>query len=221
MTGQEILKEVRHLLNDPRYSRYTEINRAYRRICRETSFNWLRVTSEDALKIKANITTYRINMSGMRVLQRIWVKEPSNEQRWVLLEEAPPQFFEEKVSSNRNADATDNTKRPDFYKLEGGQNATITFTPTPDQAYTTRVDFIRHFETIGREESPAIPNAYHDTVAMLAAGMILQTRGNPQEDFAVGGQYIADAMGQVANLVRDSHPNRTIDFDRTQQDWLR
>jgi len=220
MTGQEILEEVRQIINDPAYTRFNEINRAYRRICQITKFNWLRERSETLLSIKSGVTEYYVSMPKVRVLQRIWVKEPSDYQRWKLMEEVPPQLFEEKVADNRNNDATDDTKRPEFYKLEGGPTRIITVTPTPDQDYTARVDYIKHYQQIGREDMPVIPEAYHDTIVQMAAGYILETSPDP-----IKQQYASRLLDRTANesadLVRDTHANRTENIDRVPTTWLR
>jgi len=220
MKGKDILEEVRHLTNDPAYSRFTEINRAYRRICRITKYNWLRETNEDILSFALNKTTYRVRMPYVRVLQRIWVKEPSDEQRWKLMEEVPPALYEEKVAENRNRDATDDTARPEFYKLEGGPTTTITVTPTPDQAYTARVDYIRHIQAIGLNDTPALPEAHLDTVAQLAAGFILETSADEGKRL-YAQNLIGRATADSDDLVRDSHANRTTNIDRVAGVWLR
>ena len=222
MTGNEIRQEVRHLINDPKYARFVEIDRAYRRLCRATKFNWLRASSEDLLKIKGDDTgPYVISMDGIRVLQRIWVKEPDDHERWRMMEEVPVQLFESKVSDNRNNDATDQTARPKFYKLEGGPDLSVTVTPSPDSDYTTRVDYIRFIQGVDGATKIAMPPAYHDTLARLAAGYIMEHRAISPEDFGKGKAWQAEAMGDVEDMVEDSHPNRTEDIDRVPLVWLR
>ena len=220
MKGKDILTEVQALINDPAYSVFTEINRAYRSICRTTKYNWLRETNEDLLAFKAEESTYRVRMAFVRVLQGIWVREPSNERRWRMMEEVSPALYEERVADRRNNDGSDNTSRPEFYKLEGGPTTTITVTPTPDQSYTVRVNYIKHIQSIGLDDTPALPEAHLDTVAQLAAGYILETSSDPVKQ-AHSQKLIGRATENAGDIVRDTHANRTRNIDRVQQAWLR
>ena len=220
MKGKDILQEVQHLINDPAYTRFTEINRAYRSICRTTKYNWLRETNEDLLAFKAEEPMYRVRMPFVRVLQGIWVREPSSEQRWRMMEEVSPALYEQKVADRRNNDGSDNTARPEFYKLEGGPTTTITVTPTPDQSYTVRLNYIKHIQSIGLDDTPAMPEAHLDTVAQMAAGFILEDNSDEAKRLR-GEKLIGRATVDSEDIVRDTHANRTRNIDRVQQEWLR
>ena len=221
MKGKEILQEVQHLINDPAYSRFNEINRAYRSLCRTTKFNWLRGSSDNLLALKSDDASYEISVPFVRVLTHIWVKESTGQLRFRLMEEVPIQLYEEKVDDARGSDGTETTNIPKFYKIEGtGQTMFITVSPTPDQDYDTRINYIKYEETIGREEIPSMPVAYHDLIAQLAASYILETSSDQAK--MLHAQRLQQRVGaDIINLVGDSHPNRTINIDRVEGVWLR
>jgi hypothetical protein len=148
MTGEEILNEVRFLTGIDNWGRYQEINRAFRRICQETSFNFLREVMLNAIPIKAGVAEYEFDTSTIRKIERFWIfGTQSGEQFYHLAEEAPPQFFEEIVAKRVRPDGSNNETRPTHYKIEGN---TITFTPVPDTDYATRLDIIKHIPEIER-----------------------------------------------------------------------
>ena len=219
MKGLKILEEVRQFLDDPSYSRFVEINRAYRKICKLTDFNWLRKTDETAITFQASESNYVINMSNIRVLEGVYVKG-GNDARWKLLEEAPPLLFENEVRRNQDLNATDNTSKPLFYKLEGGPHYTMEVTPTPDQAYSVRLNFIESTPEIKIDTEVNLPSDYMDTVAMLSAGYVLE-RSTDQQRQQYGFLLIGRATGEFESLTRDSHKNRTQTIDRTPQTWMK
>lgn len=218
--GQDILKEVRVRIDDVGYSRYYEINQAYRKICKLTKFSWLRDFSETILSFEASTTEYILDMSNMRVMTGLYVKG-GNDARYKMMEEVNPALFEIKVRENQDVNGTDTTSKPAFYKIDGGgPEARIFITPTPDQAYTVRVNWIRSTQTIAHDVSVNIPTDYFDTVAMLAAGYILERLPDPERK-QYGATLIARATDEFEDLVRDSHPNRLLDIDRKPQAWLK
>jgi len=218
MTGQEILDEVRFLINDSQYTRYTEINRAYRKILRITNFNFLRVTSESLITVVAGQAEYTLDLTGIRRIERIWVYgTQSSEQHWQLMEEAPPQLWEEKKMSITQPDGTVRSDKPNWYKIEG---TTLSLTPTPDAVYSVRVDYIQDIPTLARESEPLIPRAYHDLLADLAASDILSRSKDPI-DVARSQQLKAEAMSEFDDLVGDVHPNRTYNIDRKPITWIK
>lgn len=221
MTGREILDEVRVLINDPSYPRYNEINRAVQRISKLTNFNWLRETSEDLLSFNASESVYYLDMSNVRRLERLWVYGTASGQRyWHLMEEVDPYLYERHVKENIKPDGTNNQDRPKVFKIEGSPNAKITINPVPNTAYSVRVDYIRHIPKISPDEECLIPPAYHDAVADLAAGLIL-LRSADQFKLQYAQNLIFSAESQFDGLLRDSHPNRTIDIDRKETKWMK
>lgn len=218
--GEAILTEVRFLTKEADYTRFTEINRAYREILRRTKFTWLRVSDEQMLTFKTNQETYLLNTEKIRVLTRIWVRQSDGSQRWKLLEEAPPQLFESKVWGARDSDGSDDLARPKFYKLESGPTVELTVSPIPDQDYSAKVDYIEHVSEITAGSVPRLPPAYDDTVSLLAAGYILESSADAGKA-GYGQTLIGRAEGLIESLVSDSAPNRTIDIDRVEQPWMR
>ena len=218
MRGRTLLTEVQDLLNDRSYSRYEEINRAYRKICRLTTWSWLLVTSLDILTFRTSVDVYPLDLSRIRVLKRVYVKRTDDQQQYELMQEAQPALFESKILENRNADGSDDTDRPRWYKIESG---ILTVTPLPDQDYSCRVDFIEHPPAIGADTMIRLPTGYEDTLARLAAGMILDKPGQPKDKQEKAKEYIAGAMEEFNDMVRGVYPNRTENFDRTPMTWIR
>src|SRR5689334_19325168 len=150
-----ILDEVRQRTGKSDWSNFAPINRAYRKICLITKFNWLQQSSQTLVTFKAARTAYPLDMSGMRRLERIWVRQVDNELGWDLLEEVPPQLFETRVVEFRDSNGNDQTEQPIYYKIEGGPLATLTITPTPDQDYSVRVDWL-DFHQLAEDEEPRL-----------------------------------------------------------------
>ena len=219
MKGKRILDEVRFLIHDPSYTRFHEINRAYRKICKLTDFNWLRKEDETAVAFSADTSTYTIPMSNIRVLQDVYVKG-GNDARWKQLEETTPRLFEIKVRESQDLNASDNTSKPVYYKLEGGPDYILSISPTPDQAYSVRLNYIQTTPEIVIDSEVNIPGNYFDTVSMLASGYILQ-HSSDERLRGEGSQFVSEAFSEFDNLVRDSHHNRTRDIDRTPRAWMK
>jgi hypothetical protein len=68
MTGEEILNEVRLLIDNNQFARYNEINRAYRRIAHSAPHSWLKEESEEKLKFLTDVGEYTISVDGIRRL---------------------------------------------------------------------------------------------------------------------------------------------------------
>ena len=219
MKGQEILNEVRLFLDDPSYTRYVEINRAYRTICKLTDFNWLRKADEGIVSFNADVSTYNINMSQIRVLTGIYVKG-GNDARWKYLEEVPLKLFQTKVRQTQDLNATDNTSKPEYYSLSDGPNYTLSISPTPDQSYSVRLEYIQSTPIIDHSSTVNLPEDYIDTVAMLAAGYILE-RNTDEQRRMYGFTLMNRATSEFSNLANDSHRNRTDNIDRTPIKWIK
>lgn len=220
MKGKDVLTEVRYLIDDPTYSRFIEINQAYRKITKITQFNWLRVSDENMLSFVASTSSYTLDMTKMRVLQRIMVKG-GTDSRWRILEEAPPLLFEQKVRESTDSTGAQRESKPKFFKIEGaGRSTKIEVTPTPDLAYEARVDYIKKTDDITLDSDIAMPEDYKDTLAKLASGYILRRDLTKPERAQLGVLYIQEATQEFEDLVRDSHPNRTFDIDRIAQPFL-
>jgi len=213
MNGQEILDEVRVLINDMGYARYNEINRAYRKIGRLCHYNWLRGESQNMLTFLDGVSDYWIDLSGIRVLKRIWVKgNDTGKIFWHEMEESPPQTFEGHAIENTQSDGTDREDRPRWYKIieSSNQSIKIEVTPIPDTTYYTKIEFINELETVSRSTVPSMPESYHDLLADMAAGLILQKTPKTPGDAQRGISLVSNAINDAVNgLVRDSHNNRT------------
>jgi len=213
MNGQEILNEVRILIGDVGYARYNEINRAYRQIGRLCHHNWLRGESQSMLTFLDGVSSYWIDLSGIRVLKRIWVKgNDTGKIYWHEMEETPLQTFESHAIENIKPDGTDREDRPQWYKIieSSDQSIKIEVTPVPDDTYSTKIEFINELETISRQTVPSMPESYHDLLADMAAGLILQHPSRTANDMQKGALLFSKAMSDAVNgLVRDAHNNRT------------
>lgn len=219
VTGKRILDELVLLLDDPSYTRFNEINQAYRKLCKLTKFTWLRVSDESMLSFQTSTTSYSIDMSKMRVLTGIFVKG-GNDARWRLLEETPPELFETEVRRNQDRNGTDSTSKPMFYKIMGGQRPTIEITPTPDQVYSVRVDYIRTTEEIKTDSKVNIPENYFDSLAKYAASMVLRRVVDPERK-NLGMIYEAEATEEFNQMARDVFNNRTFDLGVKPRSWIR
>lgn len=212
MNGQEILNEVRIIIGDMGYTRYNEINRAYREIGRICHHNWLRGESQNMLTFLDGVPDYWIDLSGIRVLKRIWVKgNDSGKIYWHEMEETPLQTFEDHALKNIEPDGTDREDRPRWYKIveSSNQSIKIQVTPVPDTTYNTKIEFINELETISRSTVPSMPESYHDIIADLAAGLVMQRPDRSAGDAQRGSILIAKARSDaVMGLVKDAHNNR-------------
>jgi hypothetical protein len=212
MNGQEILNEIRILIGDMGYARYNEINRAYREIGRLCHHNWLRGESQEMLTFLDGVSSYWIDLSGTRVLKRIWVKgNDTGKIYWHEMEESPSQTFEKHTIEHIESDGTDREDRPEYYRIveSSNQSIKIEVTPVPDETYETKIEYIKELETISRSTVPSMPESYHDIIADMAAGYILATQERTSADTQRGLFLISKAKNDAINgLVRDSHNNR-------------
>lgn len=217
MNGDQILNEVRVIIGEMTYSRYNEINRAYREIGRLCHHNWLRGQTEDALSFADGESTYWIDLSNIRALTGVWVKGiESGTVYWHELQETPRESFEERSAIHIQPDGTDRESRPQYFKIleMTDQSIKIEVTPVPDQTYSAKIEYIRNIEDINRAITPSMPEAYHDIIADMAAGYILRRNPNPKQ--AQRGVLLEQQARQIAvnGLVRDSHTNRIKSISR-------
>lgn len=212
MNGSEILNEVRILIGDMGYTRYNEINRAYRDLGRLCHHNWLRDESQEMLTFLDGVSEYWLDLSGIRVLRRIWVKgNETGKIYWHEMEESPSQTFEDHAIENVESDGTDREDRPRWYKIIGSsdQSMKIEVTPVPDETYEAKIEFIRELEVISRSTIPSMPESYHDLIADRAAGYILMRPERSAADAQRGQILMAKTREDaVLGLVKDSHNNR-------------
>ena len=217
MNGNQILTEVRFIVNDMGYSRYNEINRAYREIGRIARHNWLRGESEDMLEFLDGESSYWIDLGNIRVFKALHVKgNDSGEKYWHLMEEVSPELFEDKRVEYFQPDGVDREDRPEFYQIveSVGQRIKIQVTPVPDETYSTKIQFIKDLEKIGPETIPTMSDSYHDLIANMAAGMVLERDADPQERVRgadLKNQAMKDA---VLGMTKDAHVNRTKSITR-------
>lgn len=211
---------MRELVKDPAYPSYADINRAHRQIGRLTNWNFLRKSSTALLAFKASTSSYTLDMSGMRRLTALRLRKTTGQQEWVLLQEVPRHLFESKVLDNRGSDGTDQENAPEFFYLEGGPVATILVAPTPDAAYSARVEYIANLVAIDQDHDPQTPEDYDDVIGYLAAGLILERTGD-EAKIALGDRYNSRALSEFDKLVADVHPNRTESLDRSLMTWMR
>jgi hypothetical protein len=212
MNGSEILNDVRIMIGDMGYTRYNEINRAYREIGRICHHNWLRGESQEMLTFLDGVSSYWLDLSGIRVLRRIWVKgNDTGKIYWHEMEESPSQTFEDHAVENIQPDGINREDRPRWYKIieSVSQSVKIEVSPVPDTTYNTKVEFINELEEISRSTVPSMPESYHDVIADMAAGLILLGTGKSTADAQRGQLLIAKARNDATmGLVKDAHHNR-------------
>ena len=217
MNGNQILTEVRFIIDDMGYSRYNEINRAYRRIGRVAKHNWLRGESEELLDFVDGESKYWIDLGDKRVFKALFVKgNDSGKKYWELMEEVSSKLFEDKRTEVLQPDGTNREDKPLWYKIVESetQRIKIEVTPVPDETYSTRVEWIKDLETIEANTEPTSPHSYHDIIANMAGGLILERNQDPKER-ARGSALVAQAENDaVMGMTKDSHANRTKDITR-------
>jgi len=219
MNGEEILNEVRLMINNAQFTRYNEINRAYRRLAHASPASWLREESEEKLVFLADTEEYTLNIAGMRRITALWVYgTDSGEVRWHLVEEVDQKLFEVKKAQHINLDGEDRTGLPEYFKMISVQPGQIklALVPTPDAEMEAKVDYIKDVAEIGRLTVPEMPAAYHDIIAQLAAGYILRSEGKP-----MGQVFVTEAIQQANMLMMDSTANRNLNIDRPARPWIR
>jgi hypothetical protein len=213
MNGSEILNEVRFIIDDLGYTRYTEINRAYRELARATKHNWLRGESEEKITFVDGESDYWIDLTGIRVFKTLRVEgNDTGRVFWHQMEEVSASLFEERRTRNLNPDGTNREARPRWYKIveSDNQRLKIQVTPVPDETYSARVEYIKDIETIDARTVPCMPDSYHDLIADMAAGIILM-RTNAKRGQVMMSKATRDA---VNGLVKDAHTNRTENITR-------
>ena len=98
MNGEEILNEVRFLIDNAQFARYNEINRAYRKIAHMSPASWLKEESESLISFTEDDSEYTINISGIRRINNLWVYgTESGDQKWNYVEEVDQKLFEIKI----------------------------------------------------------------------------------------------------------------------------
>jgi len=221
MDGRQILEEVRRLVKNDQYSGYKEINKAYREICNSGQYPWLRGTNTSLSTFTVSQTDYELNLVDKKQLERLWVKGVDTVNKgWQLMEEVPPLLFEQYVSNNIKSDGSDDPGLPEYYRTASGTFASITVTPTPDQAYTVKYDYLNLPEEITETVVPKLPIAHHDVIAELAASLFLE-RSKDEGDVVFSNRLRARVFKNANNIRLDSSPGRLANIEKTARRWIR
>lgn len=173
MTGLEILERVREIADDSSINGYDEINESYRSILLANPGWELKIRDESSVAFVASTATYSLP-SAVRSLGGIWVQSSENQQDWVELKEVSESIFEQSVYANRNTSGADIEGKPQVYRLS---SAGFEVNPTPDDAYTVRIEYLGNITDLTRSTSPIIPTTYHHLVAYEAAARVMEMRG--------------------------------------------
>ena len=231
MTGEEILNLVKFHSGDHQVGDFIQINRALRDYCQTTGFDWLRDVDDAGINFLTGETEYSLADFAMRRLNFVWVRG-STDARWHPVEEMPLLSFEQEVARNRNQDGTDDTNRPQRFSLAGG---ILRVTPTPDKNYDGRLDGIASSPVAERTRELPGPAEFHESVAILAAGFVLQALA---KDKSVGAETEVDvvlaqnlrqegngleqrARKMIDRAVRDGFPNRLFDLQPVKTPLMR
>ena len=222
MRGEEVMDTVRDLISDQGYQSYTELRLAFKRACQLTKSSWLKDRDEQRLQFRANETDYTLDMSDIRSITHLFVYGiDTNKIYWHPLIRLDEVTFEDRVRETRNADGTSDHDRPRYYTRSGtATTARIIVTPTPDQDYNGRVDFIRHIEDIKRDTEVPIPAANHDDLAKLTSGYILRAKETEQE-IILGRTYIREAEASLQTMVSDTEDRGTHNIKIKPWHWMR
>ena len=204
MTGEEVMVEVRRLAGDQTISEWTEINRALRRYCRITNFQWLREVTDAPFQLVSGQADYSIPELGFRRIERIYVESPTTG-AWEPVSESDQLAFYAEVAESTNADGSLVGGTPEHFFIH---SANISFTPTPDEGMSLKITGTINTPTVERTKQLPGPEEYHDLVADMAAAFHLK-RSNEPDKFNKGLRMEADAKrDMVQHAVRDSMQNR-------------
>ena len=208
MNGEAILQEVRRLSGEADWSRYDEINDAYETMCRRAGMWVLSVRDISTLQFRSGITFYTLPMDRIRRLVSVGVKNNEDEQEWHDLDPLADAEFDQKVLANRNADGTDDTDAPGFFRLAGGETSQLEVTPTPDGTYQGRLVYIGNPPAIAKGVTPVLPGNYHRTIAKLAASYVIrQMAGHTEPGLAKARELERLAKESYIHMAFDTAPN--------------
>jgi len=127
---------------------------------------------------------------------------------WTPLEEVSTRKFEEMRAAYTNKSTTLLTQaEPRYYKWIGGASATLAVTPTPDDTYDIRVDYVARPADITADTQPLLPLAFHDMLVTLSAAFALQRRSTPA-DITRGDRFFLQVQKDVKNLLNFSSRNK-------------
>lgn len=156
---------------------------------------------------------------------------------WDLMVEEPPELFEATVKYNTytttgvstgtvitstNSVITQRSADQFSYMVKSGTSnpfMTIAVSPTPDQTYKIKVDYIKEVTEISEDVVPDIPVSYVDSLVNMAASFILMRSADPN-NVRLASDYRNIAERQMLGLVCDSHPNRAGSIDRPKAIWI-
>jgi hypothetical protein len=155
---------------------------------------------------------------------------------WVMMEEAPSRFFEERVKSNTNITnnvttgtvvvtttevQTNRTTAAWTYYLKAGDNNVsmkMVVSPIPSTTYRIKIDYLKNPTTISEDIIPDIPVSYYDMLINMSAGFILE-RSDKEGDRQLAGIYQNKARNELFKMVNDTHANRSMSIDRPLAEW--
>ena len=223
MNGEEILNEVRFLIDNAQFARYNEINRAYRKIAHMSPASWLKEESESLISFTEDDSEYTINISGIRRINNLWVYgTESGDQKWNYVEEVDQKLFEIRRNEHINLDGDDRAGLPEVFRILSLQpdQIRIRLVPTPDADMSGKLDYVKSVSKINRETVPEMPPDYHDVIAQLAAGYVLRSKKNDKGSVNLGNTYVSEALKEANQLMMDSASNKTLSIDKPKRPWI-
>ena len=228
MIGEEVLERIRQYSGDHGLSVYLHADRALREYCQTIGFSWLQRVEGAAFSFQTGVTEYNLGSLGLRRIDAIWVRA-SVDGRWHFVEEMQAVNFEEAVNARVNADGAVDESIPTNFLMFGDGFPHIRVTPTPDEDFDGRIDGISETPIMQRTTELPGPAEFHDQVALLAAGYVLEEEvtqklreGSTDPNtlqllMSDARSRIQAATARFSRAVRDDTPNRlkSLEFTKT------
>jgi hypothetical protein len=128
MNGNQILEEVRILIDDSAFSRFQDINRAYRQICAKANWRWLRKSSTGLTFFNTTTNTYTLRTTDIQQILGVFIRGTSSSGTWI----APVEDRLDFTSAEPSAPAT-NAR---YINTNTGTSNVTTTAVTADYIYT-------------------------------------------------------------------------------------
>lgn len=155
LTQLQAALEARGYGTDTAVQQTSFINEVYREICGMQ--RWPFLEKQDTSVVTAvNVAGYSLaGITDLRSIDAVRIEVTAN-QEYYDLEYMDPQPFRDMEHLDRDV-AT-----PFYWTFI---NNTLRFYPTPDQAYTVRIDYIMQpADLVAAADTPVLPAAYHDVL---------------------------------------------------------
>ena len=194
-TCSDIISQITARLKDASISNGTLlqfINDANREVCNRYQWDFLQETTTFDTVASTNQYALSSIASDLQKLVSLRITSPTDSEQWLT------PLTAEQFDRYNATPANDSEGVPTYYYL--WENVVYVY-PTPDDAYTISVRYIKTPTTLESADQPDIPEEFQEVVMLGALYRAMQTNDNFDQSVVIKSQFDTQVVDMVKRLM--------------------